>query len=57
MFESAFFTRNRNEMAMIPVGTRHANEGFVGVFDNTLRIPIEHNVVDMGIFVIAVDGW
>ena len=44
-------------MAKMPVGTRHAIEGFAGVFKNTSRIPIEHNTVDMGIFVIAVDCW
>ena len=43
-------------MSKIPVGTRHAIEGFAGVFiNNTSRIPIEHNEVDMGIFIIAVD--
>jgi len=44
-------------MAKMPVGTRHAIEGFAGVFDNTSRILIEHNAVNMGIFVIAVDYW
>ena len=44
-------------MAKMPVGTRHAIEGFAGLFDNTSRIPIKHNEVNMGIFGIAVDCW
>ncbi len=44
-------------MAKMPMDTRHAIEAFEGVFENTLRKPIEYNAVNRRIVDIAVDCW